>query len=111
MILQGMSLLFLLSEPGNLGITLAMIGQGMGTALVYPSLLALISDASRPEWRSSSLGVYRLWRDGGYVVGAVMAGLLADRLGLGVSIGIIGGLTVISGLVALVNLTSQQEGE
>ena len=104
MILQGISLLFLLSQPGNTGITLAMIGQGFGTALVYPSLLAVISDASRPDWRSSSLGVYRLWRDGGYVVGAVMAGLLADNLGIGVSIGIIGGLTVISGLIALINL-------
>jgi MFS family permease len=72
---------------------------GLGTALVYPTLLATISDVAHPEWRASSVGVYRLWRDGGYAVGALMAGLLADTLGLAVAIAAIGGLTFVSGVV------------
>jgi MFS family permease len=72
---------------------------GLGTALVYPTLLATISDVAHPEWRASSVGVYRLWRDGGYAVGALMAGLLADTLGLTVAIAAIGGLTFVSGVV------------
>jgi MFS family permease len=70
---------------------------GLGTALVYLTLLATISDVAHPEWRASSVGVYRLWRDGGYAVGALMAGLLADTLGLAVAIAAIGGLTFVSG--------------
>jgi hypothetical protein len=54
---------------------------------------------AHPEWRASSVGVYRLWRDGGYAVGALMAGLLADTLGLAVAIAAIGGLTFVSGVV------------
>jgi MFS family permease len=72
---------------------------GLGTALVYPTLLATISDVAHPEWRASSVGIYRLWRDGGYAVGALMAGLLADTLGLAVAIAAIGGLTFVSGVV------------
>jgi MFS family permease len=56
--------------------------MGVGTALVYPTLLAAVSDIAHPEWRGSAVGVYRLWRDGGYAVGALLSGLLADDLGL-----------------------------
>lgn len=72
---------------------------GLGTALVYPTLLATISDVAHPEWRASAVGVYRLWRDGGYAVGALTAGLLADALGIPVAIGIIGGFTFLSGVI------------
>jgi MFS family permease len=72
---------------------------GLGTALVYPTLLAAISDVAHPEWRASAVGVYRLWRDGGYAVGALTAGLLADMLGIPAAIIAIGGLTFLSGLV------------
>jgi MFS family permease len=72
---------------------------GLGTALVYPTLLAAIGDVAHPEWRASAVGVYRLWRDGGYAVGALLAGLLADLLGMGWAIGAVGGLTVASGVV------------
>lgn len=72
---------------------------GLGTALVYPTLLAAISDVAHPEWRASAVGVYRLWRDGGYAVGALTAGLLADALGMPVAIAAIGGLTFLSGVV------------
>jgi MFS family permease len=55
---------------------------GLGTAMVYPTLLAAIGDVAHPTWRASAVGVYRLWRDSGYAVGAVLAGLIADSFGL-----------------------------
>lgn len=72
---------------------------GLGTAMVYPTLLAAIGDVAHPTWRASAVGVYRLWRDGGYAVGAILAGVLADALGLGWAIGAVGGLTLLSGVV------------
>lgn len=73
--------------------------MGLGTALVYPTLLAAISDVAHPNWRASSVGVYRLWRDSGYAIGALLSGVLADILGLGWAIGAIAGLTALSGLI------------
>jgi MFS family permease len=81
-----------------------MVLLGVGTALVYPTLLAAISDVAHPEWRASAVGVYRLWRDGGYAVGALAAGLLADALGLGWAIGAVGALTFASGVVVLARM-------
>lgn len=72
---------------------------GLGTALVYPTLLAAIGDVAHPSWRASSVGVYRLWRDGGYAVGALLAGVLADALGLSWAIGAVGLLTLLLGVV------------
>ncbi len=72
---------------------------GVGTALVYPTLLAAVSDVARPEWRASAVGVYRLWRDSGYAVGALAAGVLADALGMGAAIASIAALTFLSGVV------------
>jgi MFS family permease len=75
---------------------------GAGTAMVYPTLLAAVGDVAHPSWRAGAVGVYRLWRDAGYAVGALAAGLLADRLGLAAAIAAVGGLTAASGaLVAL----------
>jgi MFS family permease len=74
---------------------------GLGTALVYPTLLAAIGDVAHPTWRASAVGVYRLWRDGGYAVGALLAGALADALGLRWAIGAVGGLTFLSGVVVV----------
>lgn len=75
---------------------------GLGTAMVYPTLLAAISDVAHPSWRASAVGVYRLWRDGGFAVGAVVAGLLADGFGISVAILSVGGLTLLSGLIVAV---------
>lgn len=72
---------------------------GLGTAMVYPTLLAVVGDVAHPSWRASAVGVYRLWRDGGYAVGALLAGLLADALGLSWAIGAVGGLTLLSGII------------
>lgn len=72
---------------------------GLGTAMVYPALLAAVSDAAHPSWRASSLGVYRFWRDIGYAVGALMAGIVASFFGMVWAVHIAGLLTLISGLV------------
>jgi MFS family permease len=73
---------------------------GVGTAMVYPSLIAAVSDASNPTWRARSLSVYRFWRDLGYAIGALSAGLIADSFGLASAINAIAALTFISGAVA-----------
>jgi MFS family permease len=78
---------------------------GLGTAMVYPTLLAAIGDVAHPEWRASAVGVYRLWRDSGYAVGALLAGFVADLLGLRWAIGAVGALTLVSGLVVVVVMT------
>jgi MFS family permease len=72
---------------------------GLGTAMVYPTLLAAVADVAGPPWRGAALGVYRLWRDLGFAVGAIVAGVLADRAGMPFAIGVIAGLTALSGLV------------
>jgi MFS family permease len=76
---------------------------GLGTAMVYPSLIAAVSDASHPTWRARSLSVYRFWRDLGYAIGALSAGIIADNFGMAWAIGAIAALTFFSGaVVALV---------
>ena len=72
---------------------------GLGTALVYPTLLASVGDVAHPDWRASAVGVYRLWRDGGYALGALLAGVLADLFGITPAIAAVGGLTFLSGIV------------
>jgi MFS family permease len=91
---------------------LAAVLLGLGTAMVYPTLLAAVGDVAHPSWRASAVGVYRLWRDGGYAVGAVLAGTLADALGVRWAIGAIGGLTFLSGIiVATVMYETRQRRE
>jgi MFS family permease len=72
---------------------------GLGTAMVYPTLLATISDVAHPAWRASAVGVYRLWRDGGYALGALSAGLLSDALGIPFALAAVGGVTFLSGMI------------
>ena len=71
---------------------------GLGTAMVYPTLLAAIGDVAYPTWRARAVGTYRLWRDGGFAVGAIVAGVLADLAGLRFAIAVVAALTAISGL-------------
>ena len=78
---------------------LAAVLLGVGTALVYPTLLAAVSDIADPSWRASAVGVYRMWRDSGYVIGGLLSGLLADSLGIPITIAVIGMLTLISGII------------
>ncbi|ORT57073.1 MFS transporter [Streptomyces sp. CB03238] len=77
---------------------------GIGTALVYPTLLAVIGDVAHPAWRARAVGVYRLWRDGGFAVGALLAGALADAYSLTTAIWAIAALTAASGLVVAVRM-------
>jgi rhodanese-related sulfurtransferase len=72
---------------------------GLGTAMVYPTLLAAIGDVAHPRWRASAVGVYRLWRDLGYAVGALLAGLVADAFGLTAATLTVAALTLASGVV------------
>jgi MFS family permease len=74
---------------------------GLGTAMVYPTLLAAIGDVAHPSWRGSSVGVYRLWRDMGYAIGALLAGAVADWFGLSAATLTIAALTFVSGVVVL----------
>jgi MFS family permease len=78
---------------------LGSILLGLGTAMVYPALIAAVSDASHPSWRARSLSVYRFWRDLGYAVGALSAGIVADAFGLSWAIVSVGALTFLSGVV------------
>lgn len=78
---------------------------GLGTAMVYPTLLAAIGDVAHPSWRASAVGVYRLWRDAGYAFGALLAGIVADLLGIAWAVVAVGGLTVVSGVVVAVRMT------
>ncbi len=75
---------------------------GIGTAMVYPTLLAAIGDVAHPSWRASAVGVYRLWRDLGYAIGAVIAGVSADLIGMAGAMWLVATLTLISGVVVLI---------
>lgn len=77
---------------------------GAGTAMVYPTLLAAIGDVAHPTWRASAVGVYRLWRDGGFAVGALVAGVVADLLGLDASIWVVAAITAVSGVIVAVRM-------
>ena len=96
---QAAAILLVLLGSGFAQWAAAMALLGLGTALVYPTLLAAISDVAHPDWRAAAVGVYRLWRDGGYAVGALLAGLVTDLLGVPWAIGVIAALTFASGVV------------
>jgi MFS family permease len=72
---------------------------GVGTAMVYPTLLAAIGDVAHPSWRASSVGIYRFWRDSGYAVGALIAGIVADAFGLTTAVWVVAALTMASGVI------------
>ena len=99
MLLQGVSLIGFILRAGFSSWILCAALLGVGTAMVYPTLLAAIGDVAHPSWRASSVGVYRLWRDAGYALGALLAGALADRLGMRFAIACIGAITLLSGTV------------
>jgi MFS family permease len=86
------------------GFALGAALLGIGTAMVYPTLLAAIGDVAHPSWRASSVGVYRLWRDLGYALGALLAGVTADALGLAAAMWLIAAITFGSGLLAAVRM-------
>jgi MFS family permease len=83
---------------------IAAVLTGAGTAMVYPTLLAVIGDVAHPAWRARAVGVYRLWRDSGYAVGALIAGITADLLGLRAAVWVVAAITALSGLVVAVRM-------
>lgn len=90
-------------DPLTSGITGSVL-LGLGTAMVYPALLAAVSDAAHPSWRASALGVYRFWRDMGYAIGALMAGIVGSFFGLMWAVHLAGIITFISGMVVWIRM-------
>lgn len=107
MIVQGLALLGLTMWRGFGPWVVALAALGIGTAMVYPTLLAAVGDLVPPRERAMTIGVYRLWRDLGYVGGALVAGLLADFTGLNGAIRSVGILTLVSGMVVLLRFQEQ----
>jgi len=104
MLLQSVAIVGFVALPG-LGWWLAeSVALGAGTALVYPTLLAVISDVARIPDRATSVGIYRLWRDAGYAVGAIVAGVIADAAGFSAAIITIAVLTGLSGIIVAVRM-------
>jgi MFS family permease len=86
------------------GFTASLVLLGLGTAMVYPTLLAAIGDVAHPSWRASAMGVYRLWRDLGYAAGALLAGLAADAFGMRTAILLVAALTFVSGAISAIRM-------
>ncbi len=98
MIVQTAGIWLTVMVPSYPSWIVAALLQGIGTAMVYPTLLAAISDVAHPEWRATTMGVYRFWRDLGYAIGALISGIIADWLGMRAAIQVVAVLTLISGL-------------
>lgn len=84
----------------------AVVLLGAGTAMVYPTLLAAIGDVAHPQWRARSVGIYRLWRDGGFAVGALLSGLIADAYGIPAAVIVVAALTALSGIIVAARMRS-----
>jgi len=104
MLLQAAAIALIAASRGFAPWAGAAVVLGVGTAMVYPTLLAVIGDVAHPAWRASAVGVYRLWRDLGFAVGALLAGLVADRFGMAAAIWAVAALTALSGLVVLMRM-------
>lgn len=104
MLLQAAALAVIATSVGLVPWLIGAVLLGAGTAMVYPTLLAVIGDVAHPVWRASAVGVYRLWRDLGFAIGAVSAGVIADRLGIPVAIWVVAALTAASGIVVLLRM-------
>jgi MFS family permease len=104
MLVQAVGLVMVAAGHGFAVWLAAAVLLGLGTAMVYPTLLAAIGDVAHPAWRARSVGIYRLWRDGGFAVGALVSGVLADLYGLPTAIAAVAGLTALSGVVVAVRM-------
>ncbi len=99
MLMQGVALLLFVFAHSMLHFVMLSVVLVWGTAMVYPTFLATVAENTHPYDRAKSLGVFRLWRDMGYAIGALLTGLIADSFGVNAAIAVIGGLTVLSSLV------------
>lgn len=105
MVLQGAALALVAATTGFLVWACGAVLIGLGTALVYPTLIAAVGDVAHPAWRATAMGVYRLWRDTGYIVGALVGGVVADLFDLRAAVMVVAGLSVVSGTVVAVRMT------
>jgi MFS family permease len=101
---QAVGIAAVIVSDGFAGFAMGGVLLGVGTAMVYPTLLAAIGDVAAPAWRASAVGVYRLWRDLGYAVGAVLAGLTADAFGLKGAMWVVAVITFLSGVIVGVRM-------
>jgi MFS family permease len=104
MFTQAVAIGWIAATTGFAPWALGALVLGVGTAMVYPTLLAAIGDVAHPRWRASAVGIYRLWRDGGFAVGAILAGIIADTLGIATAIWSVAALTALSGLVVAIRM-------
>jgi MFS family permease len=104
MLTQAVAIGMIAATTGFAAWTLGAALLGAGTAMVYPTLLAAISDVAHPTWRARSVGIYRLWRDSGFAIGAILAGVIADALGVTAAIWAVAALTAASGVVVAVRM-------
>jgi len=105
MLLQGAALAGIAATSGFVSWAAGAIAIGVGTALVYPTLIAAVGDVAGPTWRATAVGVYRLWRDAGYVVGGLLGGVVADTFDLRAAVWVIAAASVGSGVVVMVRMT------
>lgn len=101
MLLQAAALAIIAAANGFAGWAAGTSLLGVGTAMVYPALLAVVGDVAHPNWRGRAVGIYRVWRDLGYAVGAALGGLVADALGLTAAVWAAAALSLLSGLVVV----------
>ncbi|OYZ22298.1 MAG: MFS transporter [Bdellovibrio sp. 28-41-41] len=108
---QSIGIVITMTSIEFVGFALGGIFLGIGTAMVYPTLLAAIGDVAHPSWRASSVGVYRFWRDSGYAIGAIISGIVADFFGITTSIGLVAVITFFSGVLVLARMKETLQGK
>ena len=104
MLTQAAAIAWMAAISGFWPWALGAAALGAGTAMVYPTLLATIGDVAHPTWRARSVGIYRLWRDAGFAVGAILAGVLADLVSIEAAIYAVAALTATSGIIVIVRM-------
>ena len=109
--LQALAIAVIVLAKEFTGIAAGAILLGAGTAMVYPTLLAAIGDVAHPSWRASAVGVYRLWRDLGYAIGALLAGITADLFGLSAAMWLVAAMTFASGLIVAFRMSETRMPE
>ena len=104
MLLQAVGIAVVAATTGFTPWAVAAVLMGAGTAMVYPTLVAVIGDVAHPTWRARAVGAYRLWRDLGYAIGALIAGITADALGIRAAIWVVAAITAASGIIVIVRM-------
>ncbi len=104
MLLQAAAIATIAAASGFWPWFVASLALGIGTAMVYPTLLAAVADVADPAWRGSALGVYRMWRDLGFAAGAILVGIVADRAGMPTAIAVVAAITAGSGIIVAVRM-------